>query len=166
MKDTFLIRETLGGVIAYERPDYMVRDDRETKHSYDLDIDDFTVHIELSVSDEPYWKTAGMIMQSRDTFIEKVEDSFPNCLASDPEKIVSARGVEEVLIEYAFQDEYEGQDYNATGAIVYIPLGEKMAQVSFMYLDFSDNGANFDHAYHDFLDIISSVEIIATKTAG
>lgn len=163
MIDTYFIRETLGGIIAYERPNYMIKNDQEDKHSYDLDIDEFTVHIEISVSDEPCWKTADMIMKSSDTFIEKVEDSFPNCLASDSEKIVSARGVEEVLIEYAFQDEYEGQDYKATGAIVYIPSGEKMAQASFMYLDFSDNGANFDSAYHDFLDIISSFEIIAPK---
>ena len=107
MIDTYFIRETLGGIIAYERPNYMIKNDQEDKHSYDLDIDEFTVHIEISVSDEPCWKTADMIMKSSDTFIEKVEASFPNCLASDPEKIVSARGVEEVLIEYAFQDEYE-----------------------------------------------------------
>ena len=62
MKDTFLIRETLGGVIAYEHPDYMVKDDHENKHSYDLDTEKFTVHIELSVSDEPCWKTAGITM--------------------------------------------------------------------------------------------------------
>ena len=160
MKNTGKIRETLGGIIAYKRPNYMVRDEREDKHSYTLDTDGFTVSIEISVSEEPVWKTADAIMEKADVFREKVEDQFPDCLAAEPEKLVSESGIEEVIIDYSFQDNYEGQDYEAVGAIVYIPAGENMVQASFMYLDFSDGGRNYENAYHDFLDIICSAEMI------
>ena len=160
-----MIRETLGDVLAYSRPEYMVKEEIENSHSYILDTDEFYMSTDISLSDGSVKGTADAIMETADELKEKVEDSFPNCLASDPEKLVSDFGVEEVIIDFAYSDEYEGENYSVTGSIVFIPSGEYMAQANFVYMDISDNGENYENLYYDFLDIIYSVELIAPETS-
>ena len=161
-----MIRETLGGVIAYTRPGYMVKEETDDSHSYELETDDFVISIDINLLAGSGSGTVDMIMETADVLKEKVEDSFPNCLASNPEKIVAHTGAEEVLIDYTYKDEYEGVKYDVTGSIVFIPSGENMVQADFVYMDISDNGENYEKMYYDFLDIIYSVELTAPETSA
>ena len=61
-----MIRETLGDVLAYSRPEYMVKEEIENSHSYILDTDEFYMSTDISLSDGSVKGTADAIMETAD----------------------------------------------------------------------------------------------------
>ena len=67
-----MIRETLGDVLAYSRPEYMVKEEIENSHSYILDTDEFYMSTDISLSDGSVEGTADAIMKTADELKEYV----------------------------------------------------------------------------------------------